>query len=183
MSKKTKLFTIISLFTAFSVILGYIEFLIPFNIGIYGFKLGLANIATVIALYLFGLKGAIIISFLRILIVNMLFGTLFSLIFSMAAGISSLIIMWLLHRFFKAELKLYRHKVFKANIIFNSSIGGMGHNIVQLLVAFILLEAPQILYMIPILVILGLITGIIVGIVSMVIFNRIKHYVLKMINI
>lgn len=171
MSKKTKLFTIISLFTAFSVILGYIEFLIPFNIGIYGFKLGLANIATVTALYLFGLKGAIIISFLRILIVNMLFGTLFSLIFSMAAGISSLIIMWLLHRFFKA------------NIIFNSSIGGMVHNIVQLLVAFILLEAPQILYMIPILVILGLITGIIVGIVSMVIFNRIKHYVLKMINI
>src|SRR5574344_1671396 len=157
----------IALFTSFSIILGYIEFLIPFNIGIYGFKLGVANMATVIVLVCYGFKPALFVSTVRIVTINLLFGTVFSLLFSITAGLVSLFVMWLFYC------------ILKSNTIFFSAIGGIIHNVVQLLVACFLLESIALLYLLPILVFLGGLTGILVGFISKIVIDRIKKYIPK----
>lgn len=170
MNKNLKYFTVLSLFTAFSIILGYVEYLIPFNFGIYGFKIGLSNIASLLVLYLFDFKSSFIVLLIRIFVVNTLFGTGFSLIFSLIAGALSLVVMWLLH------------KLFKGDIIFVSAIGGIFHNIVQVAVATILISQTAVLYLIPFLVVLGLVTGVTVGIVSKIIYYRTNKFIRRSVS-
>lgn len=160
-----KRFVMISLFTSFAIILGYVEFLIPVNIGIYGFKLGLSNIATVIVLCSMGFIPALFVLVVRIVTVNLLFGSIFSLIFSLAAGLCSLLVMWILK------------KVFKCHPIFFSGIGGVTHNIVQLIVASVLLGSTAIMYLFPPLLVLGVITGVLVGYIAKLVLNRIEKYI------
>lgn len=170
MTKNIKHFTILSLFLAFAVILGYVEYLIPFDFGIYGFKLGLSNISTVILLYIVGAKSTVAVLFLRIFIVNIIFGTGFSMIFSLIAGTGSFLVMFLLKKFLKS------------NIIFTSAIGGIVHNVIQIFVACFLVETVYVLYLLPMLILLGLFTGIVIGFVSKVIYKKINTYIKKCYN-
>lgn len=167
MIKSTRQFTILSLFIAFAVILGYIEYLIPFDFGIYGFKIGLSNIATVVFLYTVGGKRTLVVLFCRIFIVNILFGTGFSMIFSLTAGIFSFFSMLLLK------------KVFKCTIVFASIVGGTVHNFIQVLTAYFLVKSEYMLALIPILAILGMFTGFVVGIISRLIYMKIYRYIEK----
>ena len=167
MTRNMKQFTILSLFVAFAVILGYVEYLIPFDFGIYGFKLGLSNISTVILLYIVGTKRTFVVLLLRIFIVNIIFGTGFSMIFSLLAGLGSFLIMFLL-----------KH-LLKSNIIFTSAIGGIVHNFIQILVAYFLVGTGYVLYLIPPLTLLGAFTGIVVGIISRIIYSKINRYIIK----
>ena len=52
----------VGMFVALAMIFSYIEALIPFNFGIPGMKLGLANLVTVTALYIMGSKVALAVS-------------------------------------------------------------------------------------------------------------------------
>lgn len=51
------------LLLSFALILSYVESLIPFFAGIPGMKLGLANLAVLLALYLFGGREALLLNF------------------------------------------------------------------------------------------------------------------------
>ena len=62
----TKKLTISALLVALAMIFSYVEVLIPFNFGIPGIKLGLANLVVVVALYLLDARQALIISVVRI---------------------------------------------------------------------------------------------------------------------
>lgn len=64
----TKKLTISALLVALAMILSYVEVLIPFNFGIPGIKLGLANLVVVVALYLLNARQALMISVVRILL-------------------------------------------------------------------------------------------------------------------
>ena len=64
----------VGMLTALAMVMGFIETLIPINLGIPGMKLGLANLIVIIALYLFDIKTAIVVSFLRIVLIAMTFG-------------------------------------------------------------------------------------------------------------
>lgn len=59
----------ISLAFAFS----YLESLVPFNFGIPGIKLGLANLVVIVALYTMNFKDAFFISLLRIVLSGLIF--------------------------------------------------------------------------------------------------------------
>ena len=85
-------------FVALALIFSYIESLIPFQIGIPGVKLGLANLIIVIALYKMDLKSAYLLSITRVVLSGFMFGNLFSIIYSMAGGILSLTVMALLKK-------------------------------------------------------------------------------------
>ena len=74
---------------AFALILGYIESLIPFSFGIPGIKLGLANLAVLITLYRSGVKEAILVDLLRIVLSGFLFGNLYSILYSLSGGMLS----------------------------------------------------------------------------------------------
>ena len=80
---KTKRIALLGLMLALALILGYVERLIPFNIGIAGVKIGLANIVVLLLLKRYGVSVALTVNILRITIVNLLFGSAISLAFSL----------------------------------------------------------------------------------------------------
>ena len=61
-------------FTALALIFSYVESLIPFQIGIPGVKLGLANLIIVIALYKMSLREAYLLSVTRVVLAGLIFG-------------------------------------------------------------------------------------------------------------
>ena len=77
----TKKLTISALLIALAMILSYVEVLIPFNFGIPGIKLGLANLVVVVALYLLNGRQALMISVVRILLVSFTFGNMAALLY------------------------------------------------------------------------------------------------------
>lgn len=151
----------IAVFTSLALIFGYIEAVIPFNFGIPGVKLGLANIVTVTALYYFGVKEAVGISLIRVLLIGLLFGNAMSLIYSLSGAAFSLAVMILC-------------KKLKLSTIGVSAMGGVFHNIGQLIAAAVMLNTSALLYYYPVLFISGLVTGIVIGVVSDQIIKRIR---------
>jgi heptaprenyl diphosphate synthase len=159
--------SLIALFTAFAVVLSYIESFIPVT-GIPGVKLGLANFSIVLAIYLLGDKEGILINFVRILIVGAFFGNLFSISFSLAGAVASYVIMILLKR------------TGKVSMLTVAITGGVFHNIGQIIVAGFVVDTYGVYTYIPVLIISGIITGGIIGILSEIIYKRTKHLFYKM---
>lgn len=150
-------------FVALALIFSYVEALIPIPLGIPGVKLGLANLMTVITLYKMGGKEAFVLSLLRITLSGFLFGSMFGIVYSFAGGLLSLCVMALLKQ------------TQKFSIIGVSMAGGVSHNIGQLIMAIIVLESISIVYYVPVLIISGMLTGIIIGIISSETLKRIKR--------
>ena len=85
-------------FTALALIFSYVEAMIPINFGIPGVKLGLANLIVVIVLYKGDWKDALFIAVARIVLSGFIFGNLFSILYSLAGGLLSLLVMVLLKK-------------------------------------------------------------------------------------
>lgn len=149
-----------------ALILSYVESLIPFAFGIPGMKLGLPNAAILIVLFLFGWKEALAINVLRIVVSGFLFGSMFGILFSLAGAIISFIVMCIAKKL----------DVFSIKGV--SICGGVSHNIGQMLVAVYVVKTSGILYYLPVLMIGGLITGILIGIISENIIPRIRREVI-----
>ncbi len=145
---------ILSMYIALGIVVSYVELLIPFNIGIPGVKLGLANIVVLIALYQLGTKEAIIISIVRVVLVGLIFGSFFTVIYSLAGCTLSFLVMKL----------LYQSK--QVSIVGVSVFGAVSHNIGQILVAMLIVENMNLLYYLPVLLVAGVITGALMGIVA-----------------
>ena len=82
-----------ALFTTTALMLSYIESLFPFFFGVPGMKLGLANLAVVVALYFYGWREAFTVNILRIVLSGLLFGNLFSVLFSLGGALVSFVSM------------------------------------------------------------------------------------------
>lgn len=149
-------------FTALTLILSYVEMLIPVNFGIPGVKLGLANLVIVIVLYKTEWKEALLLSVVRVVLAGFLFGNMFSIFYSLAGGMLSLAVM--------AFLK--RREAF--SVIGVSIAGGVSHNIGQLAVAMAVVETYQVGYYLPVLLIAGALTGFVIGILSAEILKRFR---------
>ena len=151
-------------FTALALIFSYVETLIPINFGIPGAKLGLANLVIVIVLYKTGGKEALLLSVTRIVLSGFLFGNLFAILYSLAGGLFSLAVMGLVKR----------RKSF--SIIGVSMAGGVTHNIGQLIVAMLVVETYQVGYYLPVLMLAGLATGTLIGVISREVLKRLKDF-------
>ncbi len=147
---------------ALALIFSYIEFLIPLPIGIPGIKLGLANIVIVICLYKLGIRYACMVNLARIALAALLFGSMFSALYALSGAIFSLICMIILKR-----CGLF-------SIVGVSMAGGVFHNVGQLLVAAMLMQTGAVLLYLPVLLIAGMLTGIINGILSVLIIRSLK---------
>lgn len=159
MKKKVAYFGVL---TALALIFSYIETLIPIHFGIPGVKLGFANLIIVIALYKMGIKEAYTLSIVRVILAGFIFGNLFSILYSLAGGLLSLTMM--------AVLK----KTEKYSVFGVSMAGGVFHNIGQLIMAAIVLESFSIAYYFPILLVSGVLTGLLIGLVSNEMLKRLK---------
>lgn len=151
-------------FTALALIFSYVETLIPISFGIPGVKLGLANLIIVIALFKLKLKETYLLSVVRILLSGFLFGNYFSIIYSLAGALLSLSVMALLKR------------AGGFSIIGISIAGGVFHNIGQLFVAMAVVEMFQAAYYVPVLLVAGLLTGCLIGILAQEMLKRLVHW-------
>ena len=141
------------LITALALVLSYLESLVP-SLGVPGVKLGLPNIAIVFALYRLGWRDACIISLVRVFLVFLLFGNGAGLAYSLAGAALSLSLMGLLK------------KTGRFSSVGVSVAGGVAHNAGQILVAMALLETSRLAWYLPVLWVSGTIAGVLVGIVS-----------------
>lgn len=157
-----KKLTTMALFVTAALMLSYIESLVPFFWGIPGMKLGLANLAVVLALYFYGWREALTVNVLRILLSGILFGNLFSVLFSLGGALISFIAMLLAKRA-------------KFSLCGVSMAGGVFHNIGQLLIAAFLVETVEVGYYAPFLLVMGLATGFLIGIVGKELLKRIPR--------
>lgn len=154
-------------FTALALIFSYVETLIPIHFGIPGAKLGLANLVVVIVLYKAGWKDALLLSVTRIVLSGFLFGNLFGILYSLAGGLFSLGVMTIIKR----------RESF--SMIGVSMAGGVTHNIGQLIVAMIVVETYQVGYYLPALMLAGLVTGTLTGLVCREVLRRLKDFPMK----
>lgn len=152
----------LGLFAAVAIIFGYVESLIPFFAGIPGMKLGLANLAVLFILETYTWKEAAIISVVRILVIGFLFGNMFSILYSLAGAGLSLAVMTLMKKFSGFSLMGI------------SVAGGVSHNIGQLIVAAFIVENTSLFYYAPALLISGVITGLLIGLLTREVTKRIR---------
>ncbi|MBR6473408.1 MAG: Gx transporter family protein [Firmicutes bacterium] len=161
---RTRLLAISAMFAALALIFSYVEVLIPIPVPIPGIKLGLANLVILIAIYRMGFKYAFTINMVRIVAAGLLFSGVFGMIYSLAGGVLSIIVMYLLYR------------TDKFSMVGVSMAGGVCHNLGQLLTACLLLENTGILSYFSVLLFSGLISGIAIGILAYIIEKRLPAF-------
>ena len=151
---------VFGVFTSLALILSYVELLIPLNFGIPGMKLGLANLLVVILLYKGCPRDALLLSVIRILLSGLIFGNMFSIFYSLGGGLLSLAVM------------VFLKKTGQFTVAGISIGGGASHNVGQLLVAMFVVQTYQVGYYLPVLLIAGVITGAVIGILSAEVLKR-----------
>ncbi len=158
----TKKVAYLGLLIALAFVLSYVEVLLPLNIGIPGAKIGLANIVVVVALYTIGAKNAGMLSLTRVLLVGLTFGNFAMMLYSMAGALLSFIVMFMARR------------TKKLSITGVSVLGGVFHNVGQIIVAIFMLQTRELIFYLPFLIIIGTISGVVIGILAAMISRRIK---------
>ncbi len=150
------------MFISVALVMSYVESIIPVAIPIPGVKLGLANIVIVWTLYVLDWKAAAAISLLRVAIAGLLFGNLYSIVFSAVGATLSLVVMALLKR----------TKKFK--VLGVSIAGGVAHNVGQIAVAMLVLENARLISYLPILMFSGVIAGVAIGILAGLLYSKLR---------
>ena len=142
---KAKKVILISLFVSVALIVSLLEYYIP--IPIPNVRLGLSNIIII---------NSIFISFLKAILLVIILGNPISFIYNFSAGFTSIVTMYILNKFCSKYLSL----------IGISVLGSVSHVMVQILVSMVLLNTRTLINFIPFLGIIGVFTGILVGIIS-----------------
>lgn len=163
----SKQVAITAMMTVLAMAISYVERMIPFHLAVPGIKLGLANVVILISLYLFGTKIAFFVDLLRIFMISFLFTGVYGLIYSLSGGMLSFGMMVLLkkcHRF---------------GIIGVSVGGSVLHNTGQILAAMLLMTTTSLIYYLPVLIITGTVTGLLIGLFAGLLLKKLSpamHY-------
>lgn len=153
---------------ALALILSYVESLIPFTFGIPGIKLGLPNLIVLLLLYsgktsMTGARDALLVNCLRIVLSGFLFGSLFAILYAMAGAVFS----------FTAMVIAKRCRCFSMAGV--SVLGGVFHNVGQTVVAILVVDTYAVLYYLPVLIVAGVVTGAVLGILGMELLPYLKR--------
>lgn len=162
MQNKTKTVALMGLLTALALVLAYVEVLLPpLFPAVPGIKMGLPNMVIVFLLYRRGVGAAAVVSLVRILLVAALFGNVMSMLYSLAGGFLSLLVMVLLRR------------LNKLSAVGVSVAGGVAHNVGQTLVAMLLLETTELAYYMVVLTVTGTVAGVFIGLGGSLLIKKI----------
>lgn len=151
---------------ALSMVFSYLESLFPLSIAVPGVKIGLANTVSIFALYRLSFKDACAISLIRVILVGILFGNIFSLAFSAIGAAVSLAVMFPLS-----------HSP-KCGTVLVSVAGGVAHNAGQIIVAIFVTGTQQIAWYFPLLFLTGTLAGVGIGLVSALILRQTEQIAL-----
>ncbi len=154
----------LGVFTSLALILSFVESQIPPLMAIPGVKLGIPNIAILFILYKVGWKEAALVNLVRVFIVGLLFGSLVSIMYSFAGAFLSLFGMILLKK----------SNWFSCVTV--SVIGGILHNVGQIIMACLVTVTSELMYYLPVLIISGTVAGILIGIVAGILLKRMEKF-------
>lgn len=152
---------------AFCLILGFLESLLPLNFAVPGIRIGLSNLPVLMCLYLFSPVEAVILTVVKALLGGLLFGNGSMIIYSLAGAVLSAFGMIVVKRIKSVHIPVV------------SAVGGVLHNIGQLLVAGFVIGSSAVVYYLPLLIISGMVTGILLGVVAGLILPAIKKFLNK----
>ena len=166
MRNETRRIALLGVLTSVALVLSYLEVMLPpISTAVPGIKMGLPNLIIIFLLYKFGLKEAVTVSLIRVFIVALLFGNVMTLAYSVAGAVLSLGLMTLFKKFdFFSQVGV-------------SIIGGISHNLGQILVAIFLFDTIQIGYYMIVLSITGTIAGVVIGIISSILVKKLEKLV------
>lgn len=154
---KLKKLIFIAIMISIAIVLSIIESMISVTLFIIpGVKLGLANIITLVILYIYGEKEAFVVSILRIFIVALIYSGLFqpASLMSLAGGIVAYLAMILIKHLPKFS-------------IVSVSIGGaLMHMVGQISMAIVVLDTPTLIYYLPYMILISIPTGIFTGLIG-----------------
>lgn len=153
----TKSITRTAAFAAAAVLLGYVESLFPPIAA--GVKLGLANTVVITVLYSQSVRQSWAVSLIKVILCALLFTNASSFIYSLCGAVVSLAAM------------ILAKKSGAFSIIGVSSLGGLFHNMAQLLCAYFFIGKGVLLY-IPMLCLSGALCGILTGIAAQILIKR-----------
>ena len=161
----TKKVAFIGLSIALAMILSFVESQIPALVAIPGIKVGLPNLVMVFLLYRVGWKETVIVSIVRAILVAMIFAqSPVTLSFSVVGAIVSLTSMILLK------------KLNWFSCIAVSSVGGIGHNVGQIIAACFWTETAEIVLYLPVLLVSGTIAGAVIGLIAGMLVKRLEKF-------
>ncbi|MFC1650982.1 Gx transporter family protein [Candidatus Latescibacterota bacterium] len=129
------------------------------------FRPGLGNVATLLALMMFGFSDAVKVTILRVVLGALVLGRILTpvFLFALFGGLASVVVMALVLR--------YANKVFGPVGI--SVLGAVAHNMVQLFIAYLFfIKSVEIFIFTPVFLGTGVVTGSIVGIVAIMVFDK-----------
>lgn len=154
MRNGTRRLVFLSLLVAMGTALHLVEGVLLIPLPLPGVKLGLANIITLLTIYLYGFRDGLTVAMMRVVLGSLIGGMFLSpgFLLGLSGAVCSTLVMALL---------LKRTSCF--SMIGLSLAGAAGHNIGQLLAAGLLLQSTAILYYLPVLLLAGIPTGFITG--------------------
>lgn len=152
----------LGVFTALAMVLGYVEMLVPISLTVPGIKLGLSNIVVLITLYVLGKRSAALVVCIKVFAISLLFGNFAILPFSLAGGIMSLGAMIVAARLIRLPL------------ISVSMIGGVAHNVGQIVVVSFVYTAALGISLLWILMLAGIIAGLLIGVGARIVLHTMR---------
>ena len=160
--ERTRRVALCGLLIAMMLVLGFVESRIPINAGIPGIKLGLSNGVLIFAVYMLDLPTAWMLMALKVVLSGLLFGGFNTIMYALAGGVLSMVCMSLLSR------------VKGMHPITVSMAGGVAHNVGQVALAMVILQTPQLLYYMAVLMLVGLACGALTGVVASSVMKHLK---------
>ena len=159
---KAKEVALLGIFASYALVMSLIERMIPLSFSIPGIRLGLANVVVLMALYMFPLSRALLLMILKCLLSAGISGSVTALFYSLGGSLISFAVMFLL-------LRLFRKHISPVGV---SVAGAAFHNVGQLLVGCLLFRSWVVLVYLPQLLLIGVATGLVTGILVL----RIRPY-------
>jgi len=151
-----------ALFAAVALIVFVLESLIPPLVPVPGFKIGLANVVTLSALYILGRREAFFILIVRIVLGNIFTGQLVSMMYSLCGGFLCFLVTAALKNCFKNDT------LWALGII-----GALCHNLGQTLCAYFMYDSVSIIYYGAVLCLASFVTGAFTGLCAQF---TVKHF-------
>ena len=164
MKKRTKKVAFIGVSIALAMVLSYLESQIPLFATNTGFKVGFPNLVMMVVLYKVGWKETILVSIIRVILMYFVFGNATALVLSLAGAALSL----------TGIILLKKTNWFSPIAV--SVVGGVLHNIGQVIAVCIWYQTPGLALELPLLLISGTIAGAVIGLVAGMLVKRLEKF-------
>lgn len=159
---KTKKLTYVTMLIALAIVINVAEnaFLPELPLGI---RFGLANIIALITINLFTYKEMTTVNIMRVVLANLITGTIFGTKFFIALG-----------GIIFSSIALIILKKLKSTIIFSSIISALAHMIGQIMVVSFIYGTLNMFLAFPLYIISALGTGVLTGMIANEVLKRVK---------